>query len=153
MRYHHFGNGRYVLRLDPGEEIVASLTAFAQERTVHAAWVNGLGSVDSAVLGFLDPEEKVYLRRTFSERMEIGHLTGNIGVADGKPSVHLHAVLSPRELLAYSGHLHEGRVGVVVEAFVVTMQGAIVRSMDPALGFARMVLPGEVEASPPSEAE
>jgi hypothetical protein len=143
MKYHHFGSGRYVIRLDPGEDVVASLEAFAAERKVHAAWVNGIGSLDSVVLGFLDPKEKVYIKRTFDERMEIGSLTGNVGVADGKAFVHAHAVVSPRELLAYAGHLHEGRVGVVVEIFLVAMQGALVRAVDPATGFARLILPGE----------
>ena len=151
MKYHHFGSGRYVLRLDPGEEVVASVVAFAQERGIHAGWVTGLGSLDHAVLGFLDPKEKVYLRRTFDERLEIGSLTGNIGLAGTKPFVHLHAVVSPRELLAYAGHLHEGRVGVVAEIFVVGMQGAIARAVDPETGIARMVLSGEDAAVPPAK--
>jgi predicted DNA-binding protein with PD1-like motif len=148
MRYHHFGSGRYVLRLDPGEEVVASITAFAQERGVHAGWVSGLGSADHTVLGFLDPKENVYLKRTFDERLEIGHLTGNIGVEGDKPFCHLHAVVSPRELLAYAGHLHEAKVGVVVEVFVVTMQGVLSRVVDPVTGFARIVFPDEAPAVP-----
>jgi predicted DNA-binding protein with PD1-like motif len=143
MRYHHFGTGRYVLRLDPGEEVVSSLLAFAEQRGLTAGWISGLGSLDHAVLGFLDPKEQVYLKRTFDERLEIGNLTGNLGVAeDGKPFAHVHAVLSPRELLAYAGHLHEGRVGVVAEVLVTAMQGRLVRAVD-ASGFARLLLPGE----------
>lgn len=151
MKYHHFGAGRYVLRLDPGEEVVGSLSAFAHERGIHAAWVSGLGSVDHAVLGFLDPREGVYLKRTFDERLEIGHLTGNVGLSGDKPFCHLHAVVSPRELLAYAGHLHEARVGVVVEVFVVAMQGTITRAVDPATGFARLLLPGEPPPVAPAD--
>jgi uncharacterized protein len=146
MKYHHFGGGRYVLRLDPGEEVVASISAFAHERGVHAGWVSGLGSVDHAVLGFLDPKERVYLKRTFDERLEVGHLTGNIGLSGDQTFCHLHAVLSPRELLSYAGHLHEARVGVVVEVFVTAMQGTLSRVVDPESGFARLVLPGEPTA-------
>src|SRR5262245_28451176 len=62
MRYHHFGSGRYVLRLDPGEEVVASIQSFAREKKVRAGWVSGLGSLDHAVLGFLDPKEKEYIK-------------------------------------------------------------------------------------------
>ncbi len=151
MRYHHFGSGRYVLRLDPGEEVVASIAAFAHERAVTAAWVSGIGSLDHAVLGFLDPKENVYFKRSFDERMEVGSLNGNIGMAGDKPFVHLHAVLSPRELLAYAGHLHEGKVGVVVEVVVTALHGRLVRAVDPASGFARLVLPGE-NAGNPAEA-
>lgn len=149
MRHHLFGTGRHVLRLDPGEEVVASIAQFAQERKVRAAWVSGLGSVDHTVLGFLDPKEHVYLKRTFDERMEIGSLTGNIGMEGERPFCHLHAVVSPRELLAYAGHLHEARVGVVVEVFVIVMDGVLARVVDPATGFARIVLPGE---PPPAQA-
>lgn len=151
MRYHHFGSGRYVLRLEPGEELVGSLCAFGQERGIHAGWVTGLGSVDHAVLGFLDPKERVYLKRTFDERLEIGNLTGNLGLSGDQVVAHLHAVLSPRELLAYAGHLHEARVAVVAELFVVGMQGSIQRVVDPATGFGRLLLPGEAPpAAPPS---
>jgi predicted DNA-binding protein with PD1-like motif len=151
MRYHHFGSGRYVLRLDPGEEVVSSLTAFAAEAEVGAGWVTAIGSLDPAVLGFLDPKEQVYLKRTFDERMEIGSISGSMGVSadDGRPIVHLHAVLSPRELLAYSGHLHEARSGVVVECLVISMGGKITRVVDPESGFTRLVLPGEPQGAPP----
>jgi hypothetical protein len=142
MRYHHFGSDRYVLRLEPGEEVVGSIAAFAQERGVHAGWVTGLGSVDHAVLGFLDPKERVYLKRTFDERMEIGNLTGNIGLNVDQAACHLHATLSPRELIAYAGHLHEAKVGVVVE-IMIGAEGRISRVVDPATGFARLLLPGE----------
>lgn len=151
MRYHHFGSGRYVLRLDPGEEVVTQVAAFAQERGITAGWVSGIGSLDHAVLGFLDPEENVYFKRTFDERMEIGSLNGNVGVEGDKPFVHIHAVLSPRELLAYAGHLHEGKVGVVAEIIVTAMHGRLVRAVDPASGFARLVLPGENPANPAEE--
>lgn len=143
MKYHPFAGGRYVLRLDPGEEVVASLSGFAVEAKVSGAWFSGLGSLDRAVLGFLDPKEGVYLKRTFDERMEIGTLTGNIGMNGKEPFVHAHAVLSPRELLAYTGHLHEGRVGVVVEILVTTLEGGLRRVVDPITGFGRLIFPGE----------
>ena len=149
MKYHHFGSGRYVLRLDPGEEVMASIVAFAEQRGMTAGWVSALGSLDQAVLGFLDPKDQVYLKRTFDERMEIGSLTANIGVTDdGKCFVHAHAVLSPRELLAYTGHVHEARVGVVVEAMVTALEGTLLRVVDPETGFARLLLPGEAGTPP-----
>ena len=143
MKYHPFAGGRYVLRLDPGEEVIASLSNFAVEAKVTGAWISGLGSLDRAVVGFLDPKEGVYLKRTFDERMEIGSLSGNIGMSGGVPFVHAHAVLSPRELLAYTGHLHEGKVGVVVEVLVTVLDGGLKRIVDAATGFGRIVFPGE----------
>lgn len=146
MKYHPFAGGRYVLRLDPGDEVITSIADFAVEAKVKGAWISGLGSLDRAVIGFLDPKEGVYLKRTFDERMEIGSLSGNIGMNDGVPFVHAHAVLSPRELLAYTGHLHEGTVGVVVEVLVTVLEGGLERTVDEATGFGRIVFPGDVRA-------
>jgi uncharacterized protein len=143
MRYHHFGAGRYVLRLDPGEEVVSSLVSFAGERGIEAGHVSGIGSLDRVVLGFLDPEQKVYLKRTFEERMEVGHLSGNIGVEGDRPFVHVHASVSPRELLTYTGHVHEATVGVVLETFVVALPGKLRRAADPKHGFLRWFFQGE----------
>ena len=143
MKSHPFAGGRHVLRLEPGDEVVASITEFARRAKVAGGWFTGLGSLDRAVLGFLDPKEKVYLKRTFDERMEIGSLSGNIAWNDDDPVVHVHAVLSPRELLAYTGHLHEGTVAVVVEILVTVLDGGLRRVVDPVTGFGRIVLPGE----------
>jgi predicted DNA-binding protein with PD1-like motif len=143
MRYHHFGAGRYVLRLDPGEEVVSSIASFATERGITAGIVLAIGSLDHVVLGFLDPEEKVYLKRTFTERMEVGHLTGNIGVEGDRTFVHVHASVSPRELLTYTGHVHEARVGVVLETFVLAFPGKLRRAQDPRHGFLRWFFQGE----------
>jgi len=148
MRYHHFGSGRYVLRLDPGEEVVSSITAFAVEAQVTAGWVTAIGSLDHAVLGFLDPKEKEYIKRTFDERLEVGQLTGNIGVEGHEPFCHLHVVVAPREFLAYSGHLHEAKVGVVVEVLVIALEGELSRVVDPESGFSRIVMPGEPSTKP-----
>ncbi len=143
MRYHHFGDGRYVVRLDSGEEVVASLCAFAAELEIAAGWVWAIGSLDHAVLGFLDPRENVYLKRTFDERLEVGMLSGNLGMEGDKPFAHLHATVSPRELLSYTGHCHEAKVGVVVEAFVTALPGRLDRVHDEKHGFLRLFLPGE----------
>jgi predicted DNA-binding protein with PD1-like motif len=148
MNHHALGDGRHLLRLDPGEELVASIAEVVRQTKLPGAWIQGLGSLDRAVLGFLDPKEKVYLQRTFDERMEIGALSGNVGWNGDVPSVHVHAVLSPRELLAYAGHLHEGTVGVVVEILLTELAGGLRRVVDPTNGFARIVFPGE---PPPGE--
>ena len=145
MRYHALGGGRYVLRLDPGEELVASLRTFAAEEEVTSGYITGLGSTAQAVMSWLDPEEGEYQKRKFDEPMEVGNLTGTISVAseDGRPFVHLHAVLAPRELIAYSGHLHEARTGAVMEIFVWTFDAKLEREATPDKPFPWMFLPGE----------
>ena len=145
MRYHALGGGRYAMRLDPGDELVASLRTFAAEEEVTAGFITGLGSTSRAVMSWLDPESGEYLKRKFEEPMEIGNLTGTISVAgeDGRPFVHLHAVLAPRELMAYSGHLHEATTGAVMELFLWSFDAKLERFTTPDTPFPWMLMPDE----------
>jgi len=145
VQYVALGSGRWFLRLDPEDEIVGVLRAFSQERGLTGGFIHGLGSTKSAVLSFFDPETSEYVKRRFDEPMEIGALSGTISVAagDGKPIVHLHAVLAPRELIAYSGHVHEARCGMVMEVLVEAFEARLERRTLPDKPFPWLVLPGE----------
>ena len=145
MQYHALEDGRYVLRLDPGEEVMTSLRHFAAEEKVVAGLIMGLGSTSHVTLGFLDPETNEYVKRKFDEHMEVGNLTGTVSVAadDGRPFVHLHGVFGPRELIAYTGHVHEARVGAVMEIFINTYTERLERLSVPDKPFPWLFLPGE----------
>ncbi len=145
MRYHALGAGRYVLRLDPGDELVASLRTIASEEKITAGYITGIGSTSHAVISWLDPESGEYLRRKFEEPMEIANMTGTISVAadDGRPFVHLHAVLAPRELIAYAGHVHEARTGAVMEIMVWSFDAKLERHASPDKPFPWMYMPDE----------
>lgn len=148
MRHHPFGDGRYVVRLDPGEDLLGQLQGFASEEEITAGHVTGLGSVDRITLGFLDPEAKEYVKRTFEEPMEVAQLTASISTDGDKPVVHAHAVVAPRELLAYAGHVHAARVGAVMELFVTRFDAVLRRLPVPDQPFLGLFLPGE---EPPAE--
>ncbi len=150
MKYHRIGEGRYFMRMDPGEEAIGCLRQFVSEEKVTAGFITGLGSVSTAVLSFLDPETNEYVKRKFDEPMEVGNLTGTISVAreDGRPFIHLHAVLAPRELIAYSGHVHELRVGAVMEVILHTYDVKLERVSIPDKAFPWLLLPGEEEPAP-----
>ena len=145
MRYHPLGDGRYVMRLDPGDEIIASLRQFASEESVTSGYITGIGSTQTAVMSWLDPESGEYVKRKLDEPMEVGNLTGTISVAaeDGRAFVHLHGVLAPRELLAYTGHIHEARTGLVMEIFIFTFDAKLERHSIPDKPFPWMVMPDE----------
>jgi predicted DNA-binding protein with PD1-like motif len=145
MHYHHFGDGRYVMRLDPGEDVIGSLRHFANDCDVAAGMITGIGSTSHVTLGFLDPETGEYVKRMYDEPMVVGNLTGTISVEaeDGKPSIHLHGVFGPRELLAYAGHVHEARVGAVIEIVIFAFSGRVERHKMPDKAFPWPLLPGE----------
>jgi hypothetical protein len=148
MRHHAFGNGQHVLRLDPGEDLVAVLRRVVEEQGIQAGTISGLGSVDEVTLGYLDPEANEYLKRRFAERMEVAALSGSVSMEEERPHVHLHAVVSPREFLAYAGHVHEARVGAALEVFIHAFPGRLRRVAVEGQPFPRMLLPDEPLPAP-----
>lgn len=148
MRHHDFGGGRHVLRLDPGEDVLLTLRDFAKKASITAGVISGLGSVDVITLGFLDPAENAYGKRRFEERMEVAALTGSLSMDGDQPFVHLHAVVSPREFLAYAGHVHDAKVGAVLEVFVTALPGKLERVTVEGQPFPSLLLPGEPKPKP-----
>lgn len=151
MRHHDFGGGRHVLRLDPGEDLMTELRQLALQAGLTAATITGLGSVDVITLGFLDPAENAYLKRRFEERLEVAALQGSISMEGDRPHVHLHAVVAPREFLAYAGHVHDAKVGAALELYVTALPGRLERVEVAGQPFPRLLLPGEPRPEPAAD--
>ena len=125
----------WVLRLDRGEEIVSTLTAWAQANVVPGGAISGIGSVGEAELGFFRRETGAYERRTFTGEHEILSLLGNLSLLDGTPFPHCHLILAGPDFVAHGGHLFRGVVTVTCEVHVMTSGTPIVRESRPDLGF------------------
>ena len=126
--------GGWLLRFHRGEEIVSGLLAFARDRGLQGGWVQGLGAVEDAELGYYDLDTKEYLRQTFPGDWEIAALVGNLGWANDEPAAHLHAVLGSRDFTARGGHLFRGRVGATCEIFVRDLGSRLERGPDSETG-------------------
>ncbi|MBI5711014.1 MAG: DNA-binding protein [Candidatus Eisenbacteria bacterium] len=125
----------YALRIDSGEEIVASLTEFAKREGVRAGLISGLGAVGEVELGFFVRASGQYVRRTFTGEHEIGSLTGNFSELDGQPFPHCHILIAGEDLVGHTGHLFRGVVSVTCEVQVVLDPGTFRRARRPDLGF------------------
>lgn len=108
----------HVLALDPGDEIVRSLIAYARREDVDAGAVLGLGAVDRAVVGAFSLERDDYIRHTFEEQLELASLTGTLSLLDGEPFPHVHAVFARPDLSTVGGHVFEAVCSVTVELVV-----------------------------------
>lgn len=131
----------YALRLDPGEEIVASLTTFARRENVRGALISALGTVGETELGFFVRSTSSYDHRTFHGEHEILALTGNFSELDGEPFPHCHMVIAGKDFAAFGGHLFSAVVTVTCEAQIIVHGGAIRRVRRPDLGFNPLELP------------
>ena len=125
----------YVVRIDSGEEIVATLREFARVEGVRSGQISGLGAVGETDLGFFVRATGQYVTRTFTGEHEIGSLTGNFSELDGDPFPHCHAVIAGEDFVAHTGHLFRGVVTVTCEVQVITDPDAMRRVRRPDLGF------------------
>jgi hypothetical protein len=132
----------YALRLDGGEEIIASLKAFALANGVRAGLISGLGACGETDLGFFVRATGEYVTRTFTGEHEIGALTGNFSELDGEPFPHCHAVIAGEDMVAHTGHLFRGIVTATCEVQVVTDPDVVRRVRRPDLGFHPLELSG-----------
>jgi len=133
MRYSVLGTN-YVIRLDTGEKIVATLLALCERDRIGSGFFNGLGAVGAAELGHFDPATGGYSWTKLSGSYEIVSLYGNITVVDGRPFLHAHAALRDGEFNVRGGHLREAVVSVTCEVTLTRFKDDIGRKKDEATG-------------------
>ena len=117
----HEANGArtFAVILQKGDEAMRCLQDFAVKERIGGAQVTVIGALSSAKLAFFDWETKQYQPIPVDEQVEVTSLVGDIAVgSDGKPSVHVHAVLGRRDGTAMAGHLQEGHVRPTLEIIV-----------------------------------
>jgi len=128
------GDGRWVLVLDRGEELMSTVTEFLAEKDIRGGFVTGIGALVNHTVAYYDLAGQEYLKRTFEEIMELGSLTGSIGVVDGNPFFHAHVTVSGPELIAFTGHLVRGEVAVTAELLVTDLGLELPREPDEEIG-------------------
>ena len=154
MQARQIDERRHLLVLDRGEEVIATVTEFLVANGIRGGFVTGLGALVNHTLAWYDLAKKEYLKRTFEEVMELGNLTGSIGAVDGKPFLHAHVTVSGPELIAFSGHLVRGEVGVTVELLLTDFGQELPRLPDEEVGLSLFRLePPEEEAEDDEEGD
>jgi len=131
---HQIFNNTALLRLEPGEEVLAGLKALCRQESVTLGTVQGIGAVNRAVLGLFDPATKQYRANVFEENLEIVSLTGNITTMDGEVYLHLHMAVSDEQGRVFGGHLTEAVISVTAEIVVTRIDGMVGRKFSEAIG-------------------
>jgi predicted DNA-binding protein with PD1-like motif len=131
----------YLLRLDYGEELIASLIEFSEREEVEGGFFHGMGGATSAVLGiYLIESEKRYHFNDFAGPLEILSVNGNIAMVGDERMVHAHATISGPDLNVSGGHVKEIVVGGTCEIFVDLRTGTLNRRMDESVGLNLLML-------------
>jgi len=132
MKSYNFDNAQYMLILEPGEDVLRSITAFVQEKGIRGGSLQGIGAVDLARLGQYDYERKDYRIVEFKGALEVVSLIGNVALKDGVPFVHAHMVVTTQDGKAFGGHLLEGSTcSLTMEVEIKDLGASLERKPDP----------------------
>jgi predicted DNA-binding protein with PD1-like motif len=88
------GRRTFAVVLQTGDEAMRCLQEVAAHEQLSVSQITAIGALSSATLAYFDWESKQYLPIEVEEQVEVASLVGDIAIGpDGKPSVHVHAVL------------------------------------------------------------
>jgi uncharacterized protein len=131
------GRRTFAVILETGEEIATRLQTFAERERLAAAQITAIGALSDAELNFFDWESKRYLPNDVREQVEVASLNGDVAIGlDGKPTIHMHAVLGRRDGSALAGHLTRGHVRPTLEIIVTESPAHLCKKHDPETGLA-----------------
>ena len=139
MKYKRFGED-IAVRLEVGEEVVASLAEIAEREGVTFASVSGIGAADDIAVSVYDVKAKKYFDNEYREPMEITSLLGTVSEKDGAPYIHIHAAACRRDGTAVGGHLKRAVISATCELVLHTVYGRVPRFYDERTGLNLMEL-------------
>jgi len=114
------------VRIDPGEEIHASLQSLADKLGFNAAAItSGIGRTRDNLYGYMN-EQGVYQRRPLESPSELVSLSGNIArTQEGGAFTHIHCCWSDDDNNVHAGHMFQATVHVVAEIHLRILNEAI----------------------------
>ena len=68
MQYKRIEEG-YLVRLEPGEEILTKLTEVITGEKIPGGFIFGMGAVERVTIGFYDFQHKCYITKTYRDRL------------------------------------------------------------------------------------
>lgn len=108
------------IRLDHGEDILASLSDAVHEEKSTLALTTGLGMISDFEIGYFDNGK--YLRKVFAEAHELLSMQGSVAT-EGDPRLHIHVTVADKTHSAFGGHLLRGKVWMSNEIVALRVEG------------------------------
>jgi uncharacterized protein len=131
------GRRTFAVILKTGDEAVRCLQDFAVRERLGAAQITAIGAFSGAKLAYFDWESKSYKPIPVQEQVEVAAFAGDVAIGeDGKPTLHVHAVLGRHDGSALAGHLLEGNVRPTLEVIITESPAHLCKKKDPESGLA-----------------
>ena len=133
MKHQRFKD-KVVVRIDKGEEIIASLKAVCKEQQIKTGSILGIGAVGKITIGLLNTNTKLYHSMELVGDHELAPIVGNITTKNGEPYLHLHANVCNADQTSLGGHVSAAVVSVTCEIIIDVIEGTIERTYDSDMG-------------------
>ena len=79
----------FLLVLDGGDDVMASLIAFAQQSGITGASLHGIGAFAKATVAYWNKETKEYEEIAVDEQVEVLSIAGSLATSGDEIKVHL----------------------------------------------------------------
>jgi hypothetical protein len=130
----------YAVAMETGDDAVKRLSVFIEEQEIEAASITAIGAFRRAVLGYFEWQSKQYKKIPIDEQVEVLSLLGDVAVSEGKPTLHIHAVLGKSDGSVVGGHLLSGEVRPTLEVIVTQSPSYLRKTKDPETGLALLAI-------------
>ena len=133
MQYKQVGKDHFIY-IEKNEKVMDTLTRFCIDKGISNAKLSGIGAVKETEIGAYDTIKKEYIRKQYSDILELVSFEGNITLKDGSPFPHAHVVLSDHNMSTAGGHLFETTVAAVGEFLLMEFDNDAYRELNEDVG-------------------
>ena len=126
--------GGYFLVFEPGDKVIENFTAFCEEKNIRSGVFSGIGAFNHASIGHFSTVTRRYTVNDFNESLEVLNINGNVTIKEKRPFVHMHAMLSDKNMNVIGAHLMEAEVSVTLEVYLRVFREVMERVYDEKLG-------------------
>jgi predicted DNA-binding protein with PD1-like motif len=122
---------QYAVIFYQGDEAYSGLQEFAEKYHVTSAHFTAIGALNGAIVGWFDPQRKMYKKIPINGQHELIGMSGDIALYQGRPVVHTHMVLGGPDGTTHAGHVLEAYASPTVEAMVTVDPVTMRKRLDP----------------------
>jgi len=146
MTYGKVTDTTYLIRLERGEEVVATLKSFCLKENIKNGEVRGIGSIETPTLAHYRVDNKKYSEKELPGTFEVTSLLGTVALANNEALLHLHITLGNEQMQSFGGHLVKGIVSATLEMTLTVYPSEFSKSHSEEIGLNLYDLPEKHQA-------
>jgi uncharacterized protein len=116
------GSRHWAIVFGKGDEVMSGLADWAKRENVKAGQLSAVGALSSALFGWFDKERRAYRDIPVDQQVECISFVGDVGMAEGKPALHVHGCVGKPDGSLAGGHVLCAVAWPTLEVFVTEFE-------------------------------